>query len=244
MKKLIAEGVDGKGRPILRELNSENLYEYYSMMGFLFSGETITRYFLSLKTKPFIILTGISGTGKTKIAQIFAEYMCQDENEEAKEKRKAFIPVRPDWMDNKGLLGFYNILDQKYHSTPLLDLILNAKANSDKPYFVILDEMNLAKVEYYFSDFLSIMESRTVDNPDGEKIHLHSLEEARTHDGREIPQKIHIPRNLFFTGTVNVDETTYMFSPKVLDRANVIEFNEVNLEGYSSSKFSEYFLFS
>ena len=109
----------------------------------------------------------------------------------------------------------------------------------DKPHFVILDEMNLAKVEYYFSDFLSIMESRTADNPDGEMIHLHSLEEAKTHDGREIPQKIHIPRNLFFTGTVNVDETTYMFSPKVLDRANVIEFNEVNLEGYSSSKFGE-----
>ena len=233
MKKLIAEGVDGKGRPILRELNSENLYEYYSMMGFLFSGETITRYFLSLKTKPFTILTGISGTGKTKIAQIFAEYMCQDEDNETKEKRKAFIPVRPDWMDSKGLLGFYNILDQEYHTTPLLDLIINASTNPDKPHFVILDEMNLAKVEYYFSDFLSIMESRTADNPDGEKIHLHSVKKARTQDGRDIPQKIHIPRNLFFTGTVNVDETTYMFSPKVLDRANVIEFNDVNLEGYS-----------
>ena len=165
--------------------------------------------------------------------------MCQDENNEAKEKRKDLISVRPDWMDNKGFLGFYNILDQKYHSTPLLDFILNAKANSHKPYFVILDEMNLAKVEYYFSDFLSIMESRTVDNPDGEKIHLHSLEEAKTHEGRKIPQKIRIPRNLFFTGTVNVDETTYMFSPKVLDRANVMEFNEVNLEGYSSRKFGE-----
>ena len=68
MKKLIAEGVDGKGRPILRELDSENLYEYYSMSGFLFSGETISRYFLSLKTKPFTILTGISGTGKTNIS--------------------------------------------------------------------------------------------------------------------------------------------------------------------------------
>ena len=94
-------------------------------------------------------------------------------------------------------MGFYNILDQKYHSTPLLDLILNAKANSDKPYFVILDEMNLAKVEYYFSDFLSIMETRTKDNPDGEMIHLHSLEEARTPDGRESPRRFTSPEICF-----------------------------------------------
>ena len=212
-----------------------HVYDFFEGRGFFFSKQILSAYFLSLKTKPFVILTGISGTGKTKIAQIFADYMLQDEDAEAKEKRKAFIPVRPNWMDNKGLLGFYNILDQKYHSTILLDLLLSAKANPEKPHFVILDEMNLAKVEYYFSDFLSIMESRTDDNPDGEKIHLHSLTEAKTPDGRNVPNKIQIPRNLFFTGTVNVDETTYMFSPKVLDRANVIEFNEVNLEGYTSS---------
>ena len=216
-----------------------NMFDFFRSKELVFSKEILSCYFLSLKTKPFVILTGISGTGKTKIAQIFADYMCQDEDEEAKEKRKAFIPVRPDWMDNKGLLGFYNILDQKYHSTPLLDLIINARANHDKPHFVILDEMNLAKVEYYFSDFLSITESRTKDNPEGEKIHLHAETQAKTPDGRDIPNKIHIPSNLFFTGTVNVDETTYMFSPKVLDRANVMEFNEVNLEGYSGSDIGE-----
>ena len=86
-------------------------------------------------------------------------------------------------------------------------------------------------MEYYFSDFLSIMESRTDDNPKGEKIHLHAETDAKTPDGRLVPKEIHIPQNLFFTGTVNVDETTYMFSPKVLDRANVIEFNDVNLDG-------------
>ena len=215
-------------------LDQMHIYDFFETKGFLYSDEVLSSYFLSLKTKPFVILTGISGTGKTKIAQIFADYMCQDEDEEAKEKRKTFIPVRPDWMDNKGLLGFYNILDQKYHSTPLLDLIINAGKSPEKPYFVILDEMNLAKVEYYFSDFLSIMESRTDDNPKGEKIHLHAETEANTPDGKAIPNQIHIPQNLFFTGTVNVDETTYMFSPKVLDRANVIEFNDVNLDGYIS----------
>lgn len=215
-------------------LNSKvtHIYDFFEGKGFFFPKEILTRYFLSLKTKPFVILTGISGTGKTKIAQIFADYMCQDENEDGREKRKAFIPVRPDWMDNKGLLGFYNILDQKYHSTPLLDLLLNARKSPEKPHFVILDEMNLAKVEQYFSDFLSIMESRTADRPEGERITLHSGKEAQTDDGRTIPGKIHIPSNVFFTGTVNVDETTYMFSPKVLDRGNVIEFNEVDLDGY------------
>ena len=234
MIRKITEGVDSKGRPILRDLVRENMYEYCSQKGYFFSNEILTRYFLSLKTKPFVILTGISGTGKTKIAQLFADYMYQDDEKGEREKRIAFIPVRPDWMDNKGLLGFYNILDQKYHSTPLLDLLLDAMENLEMPHFVILDEMNLAKVEQYFSDFLSIMESRTVDRTEGEKIVLHSMEGAKTAVGRTIPGKINIPSNVFFTGTVNVDETTYMFSPKVLDRANVIEFNEVDLEGYSA----------
>ena len=214
--------------------NMRDLYDFFESKDFFFSREVLTRYFLSLKTKPFVILTGISGTGKTKIAQIFADYICQNEEKGPKENRIAFISVRPDWMDNKGLLGYYNILDGTYHETPLLNLLLEAKDNPDKPYFVILDEMNLAKVEQYFSDFLSIMESRTSDNVIGEPIFLHPLKKVTTLSGNEIPGKIYIPENIYFTGTVNVDETTYMFSPKVLDRANVIEFNEVYLEGYTS----------
>lgn len=216
------------------KLSHGNLFDFFEEKGFFFSREILTRYVLSLRTKPFVILTGISGTGKTKIAQIFADYICQNDETDNKERRIAFISVRPDWMDNKGLLGFYNILDETYHETPLLNLILEAWNNRNVPYFVILDEMNLAKVEQYFSDFLSIMESRTSDNKDGEPIFLHSLDKVKTLSGNEIPGKIFIPENIYFTGTVNVDETTYMFSPKVLDRANVIEFNEVDLEGYRS----------
>lgn len=214
--------------------SSTNLYDYFSQKGFFFSREVLSRYYLSLKTKPFVILSGISGTGKTKIAQLFASYMCQNERLEDADKRIAFTSVRPDWMDNKGLLGYYNILDEKYHSTKILDLLIEAIAHPQKPHFVILDEMNLAKVEHYFSDFLSILESRTPDNPKGETIDLHSLEDASTISGRKIPGEIHIPANVFFAGTVNVDESTYMFSPKVLDRANVIEFNDVNLDAYSN----------
>lgn len=213
----------------------EDIFDYFEEKNFSFSREIITRYFLSLKTKPFVILTGISGTGKTKIAQLFAEYICQKEPVEERRKRMAFVSVRPDWMDNKGLLGFYNLLDEKYYDTPLLRLVLEAQKNPSKTYFAILDEMNLSKVEMYFSDFLSIMESRTVNNEKGEKIQLHNRSEAKTLDGATIPGAISIPPNVYFTGTVNVDETTYMFSPKVLDRANVLEFNEVDLDDYAVS---------
>ena len=158
----------------------------------------------------------------------------RDDSDEEKADRIAFVPVRPDWMDNKGILGYYNLLDETYHTTQVLDLILAAEQHPEKPYFIILDEMNLAKVEHYFSDFLSILESRTPDNPQGMPMVLHSLKKLETRTGKAIPGRLHIPPNVFFTGTVNVDESTYMFSPKVLDRANVIEFNEVDLKQYAS----------
>ena len=142
--------------------------------------------------------------------------------------RVAFLSVRPDWTDNRSLLGYYNPLTAQYQSTELLALLLRAKADPDRPHFVILDEMNLAKVEYYFSDFLSAMEA---DTP----IILHDSQTDLFLDEAEsvaIPRRVAVPRNVFFCGTVNVDETTYMFSPKVLDRANVIEFNEVDLYNY------------
>nr|WP_318659981.1 hypothetical protein [uncultured Treponema sp.] len=124
------------------------------------------------------------------------------------------IPVGADWTDNTKILGFYNPLKKEYQSTPVLDFILLAEQNPDIPFFLILDEMNLSHVERYFSDFLSAMES-------GEPIPLYKKD---TDCESSIPEEIVLPNNLFVTGTVNIDETTYMFSPKVLDRANVIEF--------------------
>ncbi len=223
--------IDTKKRKFGRRMDTSNIFDYFSSKSFTFSKEILSRYFLSLKTKPFVILTGISGTGKTKIAQIFADYMCQHLSDEEKTDRIAFVPVRPDWMDNRGLLGFYNLITDRYVTEKILRLLIRAENDPDNPYFVILDEMNIAKVEYYFSDFLSLMESRTHDRPKGEPLILHNQGKAiEPSDNEEpIPERLHIPPNVFFTGTVNVDETTYMFSPKVLDRANVIEFNGVRL---------------
>jgi len=181
----------------------------------------------SLAAKPFVILTGNSGTGKTKLAELFAQWLCGEEK-----NRIALIPVGADWTDNRNVLGFVNHIRlvkplrepvevPVYQTTGILDLLLDATVQPSLPFFLILDEMNLSHVERYFADFLSAMESRK-----GE-LHLHR-------EGRNLPRKsggpadvpeiLDFPLNVFVIGTVNIDETTYMFSPKVLDRANVIEF--------------------
>ena len=174
------------------------------------------RYITSLLTKPFVILTGNSGTGKTRIAKQFSQYL---ERTIDGKRNWLIVPVGADWTDNTKMLGFYNPLEEKYVSTPSLDFILQAIKNPTVPYFLILDEMNLSHVERYFSDFLSAMES-------DEEIPLYKVSGKKAKDGEEItiPEKIRLPKNLFVTGTVNIDETTYMFSPKVLDRSNVVEF--------------------
>lgn len=155
------------------------------------------------------------------------------------------IAVRPDWTDNRALLGFYNPLMRHYVTTAFLRLLLAANDESKRaiseqrephPFFVLLDEMNLARVEHYFSDLLSAMESVADGaDPSGGMLHLHdkeNLEEGGTDDDAAVvPRQVRIPPNLFIVGTVNVDESTYMFSPKVLDRAFTIEFNGVDLGG-------------
>lgn len=142
------------------------------------------------------------------------------------------IAVRPDWTDRRGLLGYTNPLTRTYVPTPFLHLLLRAAEEMTRnptapaPFFALLDEMNLARVEHYFSDFLSALES-------GEPLHLHDMPEIAEGDdeGPTVPQRLAIPGNLFFVGTVNVDESTYLFSPKVLDRAFAIELDLVDLRG-------------
>lgn len=175
----------------------------------------------SLLTKPFLILTGPSGTGKTRGAIELAGAVCGEGCHE-------LVAVGADWTDNRHVLGYLNPLETEedgnrpiYETTVILDLILHAneEENRDKPHILILDEMNLSHVERYFADFLSAMELE--DKTDALK--LHAAGTAVTRLGREVEGQIDFPTNLFVIGTVNIDETTYMFSPKVLDRANVIE---------------------
>lgn len=140
------------------------------------------------------------------------------EHQPSKSAAYSLVPVGADWTGNENILGYPDGLDPKrFVSTSALDLILAARANQQVPHFLILDEMNLSHVERYFADVLSALES-------AESLRLHG-DESRSANGRSVPSVLNrLPVNLFVIGTVNVDETTYMFSPKVLDRANVIEF--------------------
>lgn len=377
-------------------MGAEYLYNNYSKAGFNFTKDVISNYCLSLYTKPFVILSGISGTGKTKIAQLFQPYVEEVKNEYDVTKKKnigkeyitlilrdgiingdgrgnfkredlplllspeefadyekerdkllekgtadnfnklygltlvdgdnkeydikfyvqraqsplirarfkskrgdlpeydlqpylkkkykvndviqlekisekkfrivksqdeeiislerstrirtyedniCLIPVKSDWTDPSGIMGFYNIIEKQYHIGPFLKHLLFAIENPDVPFFVILDEMNLSKIEYYLSDVLSVLETRLSDQATGqiiskEKIMLHSASSSDDYIATDdeyfdsIPAKVSIPLNFYITGTINIDETTYTPSPKVLDRSNVIEFNEVDLDKY------------
>ena len=172
----------------------------------------------SLLAKPFLILTGLSGSGKTKLAHAFAAWISSTSDQ------YRIVAVGADWTSNENILGYQDALQPGRYCKPTtgtLDIILNAARDPSNPYFLILDEMNLSHVERYFSDILSAIESK-------QEIALHAslntLKSGSSDADVDIPAKIKFPPNLFIIGTVNVDETTYMFSPKVLDRANVIEF--------------------
>ncbi len=191
----------------------DTFYDYLIGNGYYFDGETIENYLLSLKVKPFVILTGNSGTGKTKLSQLFAQYLNDKNN-------YRIIPVGANWTENRHILGYCNILNNKPQYTPAYYLIKQSQEKS-YPHFLILDEMNLSHVERYFADFLSAIESK-------ETIPL-----AHKKEGLELPN------NLFIIGTVNVDETTYMFSPKVLDRANTIEFKTYSAKDYMTNNLNK-----
>jgi len=293
---------------------------------YILPSRNISKITKGLESKPFLIFPGISGTGKTQIAREAAHQIVSergvkysDDEEEGwgwiqkteKEQDRdqvAFLPVRPNWNEASQIWGNFNPLTGTFQATDALRVLLDAYRSyangeyeeDDYPsHFIILDEMNLARVEYYFSDVLSLMESELergddsdeehiYKNEDGEKAEIHQLggiialsdtEEdnisrdkngsqgvpvARLEDEQEhrdvfsyllgedqsgrskpddfdlqgVPSHIAWPPNLGIIGTVNVDETTHSFAPKVLDRAHVVEFNDVNYEQFLN-KFEE-----
>ena len=304
--------------PIEPASNWDDFYIACEKANLFYDKILVTRFIASLLTKPFVILTGLSGSGKTKLAQAFVQWICGSghysqslrrftSGEEIKSERVIYkiiqsdfssvtfeqvdskikvtlpygliyewieiiksnnfdpstptrkirdlvggftkyssqlnsfeshlkvaafelisrtkrgeytpqfliVPVGADWTNREPLLGYPNALKPDEYVKPdsgVLDLIIQANDQPDLPYFLILDEMNLSHVERYFADFLSAMESK-------EGI---PLQPRQAENG--VPEKLEIPKNLFIIGTVNIDETTNMFSPKVLDRANTIEF--------------------
>ena len=179
--------------------------------------ENVRAFVASLATKRFVILTGLSGSGKTQLALRFGDWIGID--------RVRVTPVRPDWTGAEALFGYEDALQplrdgaRAWHVPDALEFLLRAANDPEQPYLLVLDEMNLAHVERYFADFLSGMETGQPCLP--------NLERGDDGHYRLIPgadPKLPMPSNLFVIGTVNIDETTYLFSPKVLDRANTIDF--------------------
>ena len=302
---------------------SKNFIDFLKEKRFSYDAELIENFLLSIKVKPFVILTGGTGTGKTKLAQLYGEYVSnyrpkqkivrtevsvgksdtsggwtisqsdftaevpeagrfdgeyrivvdgeagvgrlnmmpriyfdRDRNikkhmerlraegskkkvelelhmggsgeDDSENKNYRVIAVGSNWNESRHIIGFDNVISGTYNSTPALSLLLRASQDILSPYLLILDEMNLSHVERYFSDILSAMESR------------HCLNLHDNGDKYKIPQTVLMPDNLTIVGTVNMDETTHMFSPKVLDRANVIEFRTVGLSEYLNGSEQSY----
>ena len=194
--------------------------KYIEAKGFNYDGSLIENFYLGLKSKPFVILAGTSGTGKTRLVKLFAE---------AIQAKYLSVPVRPDWSDSSDLFG-HKDLNGNFIKGAIIDFVKDAIDDKTTPYILCLDEMNLARVEYYMSDILSVIETREFD--ENKKITskpLVSKEYCRNSNGRNEYGELQFPGNLYIVGTVNMDETTFPFSKKVLDRANTIEFSYVNL---------------
>ena len=194
----------------------EGVVSFVAAKGFVFDPWQIAAFITAVRTKPFVILAGISGTGKTKLPKLVAE---------ATGAHFRRIPVRPDWTDSSELLG-YERLGSGTTFVPghLLRIAREAQHNPQQQFFVLLDEMNVARVEYYLAEVLSHIEEREA-KPDGSIASDPLVPNASDDDWRTVC----LPSNLTIIGSVNMDETTFGFSRKVLDRSFVIEFSTVSL---------------
>ena len=233
--------------PLKKNLFNANIYSivevYQSMLPY-------RSYITAIKSKPFLLLAGISGTGKSRIVRELA-HACWDEGSEEyksqKPKNFEMVQVKPNWHDSSELIGYVSRVSGSpvFVAGDFLKFVAKAWENPDVPHFLCLDEMNLAPVEQYFAEYLSVVESRKADDngvittdPILKKCEeqwyfdltaqLTSDDEVRARFNKD---GIAVPQNLIVVGTVNMDETTFSFSRKVLDRAMTIEMNEVDLYG-------------
>ena len=215
----------------LKEVNTKEysdelliqMMDYHSQKRNLFYNmKDFVNVHTSIKCSNLVILSGLSGTGKSALVEIYARALGIRNNLE--DDRLLFVPVRPSWNDDADLLGYVDLVHNVYRpsDTGFVDFLVNAQKeeNKGKLFIVCFDEMNLARVEHYFSQFLSLLE-----RPENQReLQLYDSQYAgQLYNSATYPSKIIIGDNIRFIGTVNIDESTYHFSDKVLDRANVIE---------------------
>lgn len=186
--------------------------------GFLYDERDLYNFHISAKSSRLVILAGRSGTGKSGLVRLYGEALGLTSSQ------VAFLPVRPSWMDDGDILGYLDRNRMLYFpsDTGLAELLVEASRHPEKMYIVCFDEMNLARAEYYFAQFISVLEKK--ENP-ALQLYNPSLEE-RVYNHSDYPARIPLMDNVLFMGTVNVDESTYHFSDKILDRANVITLHQ------------------
>lgn len=226
---------DSRELPI--EKTEEAIFEffrYHSQMNKLFyNPQDITNFHTAIKTGSLVILSGMSGTGKSALVDAYAKALGI--------KNVLIIPVRPSWNDDSDLLGYVDLIHMVYRpsDTGFINKIVEAsrEQNKDKLYLICLDEMNLARVEHYFSQFLSILEKPVGSR---ELILYDEQYAGQLYNSSKYPQSILIGDNVKFIGTVNIDESTYHFSDKVLDRANVITLDVLDYSKPDSWKIIKY----
>lgn len=196
------------------------IVDYIRSRGFVFEPWQIAAFVTAVRAKPFVLLAGISGTGKSKLPRLVAA---------ATSSEFKLVPVRPNWSDSSDLLG-YERLNGQFQPGPLLEMARQAQLQPAKQFLFLLDEMNLARVEYYLAEVLSHIES--IDKlPDGTVASAPLIPHAGIRDGVNWGD-VRLPENLCIVGSINMDETTFGFSRKVLDRAFVIEFSSVDLSEF------------
>jgi hypothetical protein len=184
-----------------RNYCSSALHLYYSL-------DDIRRFMASLCTSRLLVLQGMSGTGKTSLPNAFGKYV---------ENGAVIVPIQPMWKERTDLLGYYNEFTKKFNETQLLETLYEA-SYSDKLYVIVLDEVNIARVEYYFAEFLSLLEL-----PDPEKRQLEVVSDERPNDPKHLKAgRLKLPDNVWFIGTANNDDSTFAISDKVYDRAMIL----------------------
>ena len=188
-----------------RHFSASQLRLYYDIYD-------IRRFIAGLSVSHIMILQGMSGTGKTSLAYAFGEYL---------KNSTVVVPIQPMWKERTDLIGYYNEFTKKFNETTLLQKLYEASHN-EQMYITVLDEMNIARVEYYFAEFLSLLEI-----PDVKKRHLDVVTDVWDTDPELLKDgKLILPNNMWFVGTANNDDSTFSISDKVYDRAMVINLDK------------------
>ncbi|MFS0555049.1 AAA family ATPase [Brevibacillus sp. 179-C9.3 HS] len=210
-------------RPMPSNKDLEGLVKYMraygaEKKGLYYSERMIRAFIASLAASKLLILQGLSGTGKSSLPRLFQEALGAE---------NSLVPVQPSWRDNRELLGYDNDFTKRFKETEFTKFVYTASAptNRNKIWFIVLDEMNLARIEYYFADFLSVMEK----DPEYWTIPLISANDDSHLDQRpkylvDQGKSLFITQNIWFIGTANRDESTFGITDKVYDRAQILDF--------------------